>query len=57
MLLKQQKAHVRNRLDLSSLTLEDPSPMDEVVTISSIAKVSLKTVLSTFFFDSSSIYE
>ncbi|KAI4820061.1 hypothetical protein KUCAC02_028053 [Chaenocephalus aceratus] len=42
MLLKQQKAHVRNRLDLSSLTLEDPSPMDEVVTISSIAKPVLQ---------------
>ena len=42
-MLKQQKANVGDSLDLSSLTLEEPSsPVEEVVTIFSSTKVSLK---------------
>lgn len=40
MLLKQQNANA-DSLDLSSLTLKEPPPMEEVVTDISSAKVSL----------------
>ncbi|XP_054466997.1 RING finger protein 10 [Anoplopoma fimbria] len=42
MLLKQQKANVGDSLDLSSLTLEEPSPVEEVVTTFSSTKPVLQ---------------
>ena len=51
MLLKQQKVNAADSLDLSSLTLEDPSsPVEEVVTNVTSAKVSLGCAFSTLFF-------
>lgn len=48
MLLKQQKASAGDSLDLSSLSLEEPSsPVEEVVTNTSSTKVSLKTFQHT----------
>ncbi|XP_031704885.1 E3 ubiquitin-protein ligase RNF10 isoform X2 [Anarrhichthys ocellatus] len=42
MLLKQQKANVRDSFDLSSLTLEETSPVEEVVTTISSTKPVLQ---------------
>lgn len=41
MLLKQQKASAEDGFELSSLSLEDPPPVEEAVTNVTSAKVSL----------------
>lgn len=50
MLLKQHKGNAGDSLDLSSLTLEEPSsPVEEVVTNISCTKVSLKCIIVATF--------